>query len=79
MGSGKSSVGRALASLLGWGFIDLDCDIEKKEGRKIRDVILSPKREPRFREIEATSLGSVLASGARPMVLATGGGAYVQW
>ena len=32
MGSGKSTVGRALAEELGWGFADLDEDIEKREG-----------------------------------------------
>jgi shikimate kinase len=77
MGSGKSIVGRALASLLGWNFIDLDCEIEREQERKIREIFAGDG-EPRFREIEAASLRSVLADGPRPMVLATGGGAYVQ-
>ncbi len=77
MGSGKSSVGKALASIWGWSFVDLDDEIEKAEGRKIREIFVADG-EPRFRELEAASLRSVLASGPRPMVLATGGGAYVQ-
>ncbi|MFZ0705719.1 MAG: shikimate kinase [Candidatus Korobacteraceae bacterium] len=77
MGSGKSSVGKALASLLGWQFVDLDCEIEKAEGRRIREIFAA-EGEPRFREIESASLRSVLASTARPFVFATGGGAFVQ-
>ena len=77
MGSGKSSVGRALASLLEWHFVDLDAAIEKAEGRKIREIFGS-EGESRFREIEAAKLRLVLATGPRPMVLATGGGTYVQ-
>jgi shikimate kinase len=77
MGSGKSSVGRALATLLGWSFVDLDCAIEHEQGRKIGEIFANDG-EPRFREIETAKLGSVLATGLRPMVLATGGGTYVQ-
>lgn len=77
MGSGKSSVGKALASLLGWSFVDLDCEIERQQGRKIREIFAG-KGEAEFRKIEMDCLRSVLASAARPMVLATGGGTYVQ-
>ena len=77
MGSGKSSVGHALASLLRWRFVDLDCEIEREQGRKIREIFAS-EGEPRFREIEMASLRSVLATAPRPLVLATGGGTYVQ-
>ena len=77
MGSGKSSVGEALASLLGWAFVDLDCEIEKAEGRKIRDIFAG-EGEARFREIESAALRAILASDRRPTVLATGGGTYFQ-
>jgi shikimate kinase len=77
MGSGKSSVGRALATLLDWNFVDLDAEIEKVEGRKIR-YIFANDGEPTFREIETARLRSVLATRPRPRVLATGGGTYVQ-
>jgi shikimate kinase len=77
MGSGKSSVGHALASLLGWHFVDLDCEIEQAEKRKIREIFRDDG-EPRFREIERNVLRSVLGDSQRPMVLAAGGGTYVQ-
>jgi shikimate kinase len=77
MGAGKSSVGRALASLLSWSFIDLDCEIEREQGRRIREIFAA-EGEPGFREIEVAGLRSVVASGPRPMVLATGGGTFVQ-
>jgi shikimate kinase len=77
MGSGKSSVGQALASLLGWNFVDLDCEIERERGRKIREIFAS-EGEPRFREIESAGFRSVLGSASRPFVLATGGGTFVQ-
>ncbi len=77
MGSGKSSVGRELALLLDWTFVDLDCEIERSAGRTIREIFTS-QGELGFREIETASLRSVLATGPRPMVLASGGGTYVQ-
>ena len=77
MGSGKSSVGQALARLLKWRFVDLDDEIEREQSRKIREIFASDG-EAKFREIEAGGLRSVLVSGSRPMVLATGGGTYVQ-
>ena len=77
MGSGKSSVGKAVAALLRWEFVDLDSEIERAEGRKIREIFAG-EGEARFREIETTNLRKVLASATRPLVLATGGGTYVQ-
>ena len=77
MGSGKSSVGQILAALLGWRFVDLDCEIEKAEGRTIREIF-SHDGEPRFREMETNVLRAVLGDPQRPMVLAAGGGTYVQ-
>ena len=35
MASGKSTVGRELASLLGWKFSDMDCAIEERCGVSI--------------------------------------------
>ncbi len=77
MGSGKSSVGRALAGLLGWKFVDLDCEIERSERRKI-GKIFEVEGEARFRAIESATLGRVLTEVQRPLVLATGGGTFVQ-
>jgi len=77
MGSGKSSVGRALASLLGWSFVDLDGEIEREQGRKIREIFAG-EGEAAFREIESVCLREVAANVQRPVVLATGGGTFVQ-
>jgi shikimate kinase len=72
MGSGKSSVGKKLASVLNISFIDIDSEIEKKEGCEISEIF-SNKGEIYFRKIENTVLKEVLL---RPdsFVLATGGG-----
>jgi shikimate kinase len=77
MGSGKTSVGKALASMLDWHFLDLDAEIEKRQQQKIRHIFRD-HGEVRFREIEVEALLSVLAEVARPLVLATGGGTFVQ-
>jgi shikimate kinase len=77
MGSGKSSVGRALALLLSWNFVDLDSEIERQQGRKIRDIFAA-EGEPRFREMESATLRSILARPSHSVVLATGGGTFVQ-
>lgn len=71
MGSGKSVTGRALASLREATFIDLDTEIERKEGRTISDIF-AQSGEPFFRDTEA----AVLASFARKKghIFATGGG-----
>ena len=71
MGTGKSTVGRILADLLGWGFTDLDDEIEFREGRSIPDVF-SSDGEKYFREREHEALRNVLERSR--CVIATGGG-----
>ena len=55
MGSGKSTVGRALAEELGWGFADLDEDIEKREGMSISQIF-DTGGEAEFRRAETAAL-----------------------
>ena len=74
MGSGKSSVGRELASLLQRPFIDLDDYIEQQEGLTIAEIF-SQKSELYFRQLEQQALKTVLAYP--PLVLATGGGTII--
>lgn len=77
MGCGKSSVGRALAWLVHWHFLDLDTEIERSEERKISDIF-GNQGEQHFRRLEAEMLRSVLRRAAPPLVLALGGGTFVQ-
>lgn len=74
MGTGKSTIGHALAQRIGWEFLDLDQMIEEREGRSIPDIF-SAEGEVYFREKEATLLAEV-AEGDK-QVVSTGGGAVI--
>ena len=75
MGSGKSTVGPLVAARLGWDFIDLDREIEREQGRSIREIF-EREGEPEFRRIEARHLQSLEKRNA--CVVALGGGAFVE-
>lgn len=75
MGSGKSSVARALAVLLGSEMIDLDEAIAALEGRPSGEII-AVDGEPRFRELEQQVLSGLLQSPG-DQVVALGGGAWI--
>lgn len=72
MGSGKSSVGKKLAKVMGIPFKDMDDEIEKQEGISI-SKIFSEKGEIYFRKVESEVLQSILIK-PDGFVLATGGG-----
>jgi shikimate kinase len=72
MGSGKSTVGALLAERLGWRFLDLDREIERRDGRSV-PAIFRESTEAHFRHLETAALVSLL--GQRRVVLALGGGA----
>jgi shikimate kinase len=74
MGAGKTTVGRALAHLLGETFVDLDDAVRELEGRGPRELI-DEEGEEYFRESETRALRRVLEEGAA-RVVATGGGAW---
>lgn len=74
MGAGKTTVGRALARLLGETFVDLDDAVRELEGRGPRELI-DEEGEAYFREAETRALRGVLEGGAA-RVVATGGGAW---
>jgi shikimate kinase len=71
MGSGKSTVSKKLASFLGWQIIDLDKEIELKEGRSIKDIF-SSSGEEHFRKLEAETLFNLKTSA--DTIISTGGG-----
>lgn len=74
MGTGKSYVGRRLASRIGYKFKDIDEIIEKKENMKINDIF-KLFGEEHFRKIETVVLGMELKG--KGIVVSTGGGAVV--
>jgi shikimate kinase len=73
-GSGKTTVGRVLAKLLGVEFRDTDHAIEVQQGQSISDIFMDAG-EPRFRELERAEVAASLASHTG--VLALGGGAVM--
>ena len=74
MGSGKSTIGKRLATVLAWEFIDLDQYIVEQEGCDIPSIF-AKGGESLFREIEHRHLLQVLEnhSGGN-LVLSLGGG-----
>jgi len=78
MGSGKSEVGRLLADELGWSFADIDEDIEKAQGVPITEIF-DTRGEQEFRAMEKDAVRQRIKDieRGRPMVMALGGGAFV--
>ncbi len=74
MGSGKTTVGRALAKRLGMHFIDSDHEIVTRTGASI-PVIFEIEGEESFRRREAEMIRDLTAR--QGIVLATGGGAVL--
>jgi shikimate kinase len=77
MAAGKSTVGRALAALLNWQFIDLDAEIERAEGQTIREIF-ARRGEAGFRSVESETLRAAMAGTNHPSVIALGGGTFIQ-
>ena len=79
MASGKSTVGRALASALGWKFSDLDSDIEAEQQRTISQIF-ALQGEAAFRALETDAIRRKVRQiqSGHPYVVALGGGAFLQ-
>lgn len=73
-GAGKSTIGKKLAQRLGAPFADADLEIERAAGMAVSDIF-AKLGEPAFREGERKVIARLL-SGA-PLVLSTGGGAFM--
>jgi shikimate kinase len=74
MGVGKSTVGRKLAESLAAPFVDSDEEIEKAAGLSVQEIFAT-HGEPEFRRGERRVIERLLSGP--PIVLATGGGAYM--
>ncbi|WP_084078246.1 shikimate kinase [Demequina sp. NBRC 110057] len=74
-GSGKSSVGRALATATGLAWRDTDEDVAATAGKSIADIFLSDGEET-FRDLEQAAVADALAH--HDGVLSLGGGAILR-
>ena len=70
-GSGKSTVGSAVAAELGWPFVDLDAEIVRQAGRSVAELF-AVRGEAHFRELERRA--TLELRNAPPAVIAPGGG-----
>lgn len=68
---GKTTIGRLVAEKTGKAFVDLDEEIEKREGRTVPEIF-EQSGEAYFREVESAVAREVLSRGGQ--VVATGGG-----
>jgi len=75
MGTGKSILGKQLASRLSLELVDLDDYIVQKQGRSIPEIFESDG-ESFFRSLESQALAEVLDNNSNA-VIATGGGAVL--
>jgi shikimate kinase len=73
MGSGKSTIARALSARLQWQSEDIDDLIERRERRTIADIF-AKQGEPYFRAAEREMLK--VLQPLRHVVIATGGGTF---
>ena len=73
MAAGKTAVGAELARRLGWAHLDLDHEIERREGRSVARIF-AEDGEARFRELEARATVDV---AARSGVIVSPGGGWI--
>lgn len=74
-GTGKSTVGRTLATALNWPFYDADAIIEAKAGRTIAQIF-ADETESGFRDRESAVLQELCQY--TPAIISTGGGAILR-
>jgi shikimate kinase len=73
MGSGKTTVGKHLATHLGYRFVDTDSLVERVAGQSIQTIFESQGEEV-FRQLEGQVLAEVSAYAYQKLAIATGGG-----
>jgi shikimate kinase len=72
MGSGKSTVGKLIAELLGWTLVDTDALVVRLAGCSIPEQFAAENGEAAFRERESQIVLGI--SAGEHQVIATGGG-----
>jgi len=73
-GSGKTTIGKRLATVLGLAFVDADHEIERAAQMTIPEIF-TQFGEAEFREGEKRVMARLMEGGCR--VIATGGGAFM--
>jgi shikimate kinase len=77
MGSGKTTVGRLVATQLGWAYVDSDEQVCRRTGRSVREIF-ETDGEAAFRREETAALHEAAQeSPAGPAVVAVAGGAVL--
>jgi shikimate kinase len=74
-GSGKTTVAAALAEKLGWNWVDADAELERKQGKTIKQIFAN-QGEAAFREYEAAVLNEIAAGDLQ--IAALGGGVILR-
>lgn len=75
MGAGKSTIGRALASRLGYEHLDSDEQVERRTGRSVPEIF-AERGEAAFRAEEKQALAEAVACD-EPTVVSVAGGAVL--
>lgn len=75
MGTGKSTVSKALHSVLSWNEIDMDARIEEEQQMKIFDIFAA-HGEAFFRDLETACFGEIAKEEAG--IISCGGGAVLR-
>jgi shikimate kinase len=73
MGSGKSTVGKNIALLNGYTFVDTDEMIVENENRTINEIF-AEDGEQAFRDMETALLRRLIDENKEKLIIATGGG-----
>ncbi len=74
-GSGKTTVGKALAAACGMRFFDTDALIARREGKPVHTV-LEEDGEDYFRTVEAGVIADLVTGYPKRKVVALGGGGF---
>ena len=73
-GTGKTTVGQWIAEALGFQFVDLDSELERRAAMTIPDMIRGPRGWEGFREDELALLQDVMTKQKHAHVFSCGGG-----